>query len=322
METIREILASHESGISRGGLLAWARLRGDPKMTDAQLDAALAELGDQVIDVQGFLYLRQFAPASAIAEAAAEAAAETASSPTTPGSSWQTDVPSSSWQPVAPAYEDALPPASSSGPPGWVATNGSAGPPDAGWTPPDDQGWTPQPASAGRRTMVVAAVFVGIFLFVSGVAAFLLRDAASVDDPVIPAGPGDVPVRPTPTSGSVVGALTIEVGDCLILPTEDEFDEVRRLDCTEPHDGEVFFVEDHPGTDYPSDDEMSAFFDTECRPAFEEFTGSDFDGQAVLDIGWFVPTEGAWDGGDHEVVCYVTPIDGSMTSQSYRGANP
>ena len=73
METIREILASHESGISRGGLLAWARLRGDPKMTDAQLDAALTELGDQVIDVQGFLYLREFAPASALKEAAAEA---------------------------------------------------------------------------------------------------------------------------------------------------------------------------------------------------------------------------------------------------------
>lgn len=321
METIREILASHESGISRGGLLAWARLRGDPKMTDAQLDAALAELGDQVIDVQGFLYLRQFAPASAIAEAAADAAAEAASSPTTPGSSWQTAVPSSSWQPVTPAYEDAAPPRSY-GSAGWAPPDDGSPPPDGGWPPPDVEGWTPPPASGGRRTMVVAAVFVGIFLLVSGVGAFLLRDAASVDDPYNPAGSDDVPARPTPTSGTVVGALTIEVGDCLILPSEDEFDEVRRLDCTEPHDGEVFLVEDHPGTDYPSDDEMSAFFDTECRPAFEEFTGSDFDGQGVLDIGWFVPTEGAWDGGDHEVVCYVTPIDGSMTSQSYRGANP
>jgi hypothetical protein len=170
--------------------------------------------------------------------------------------------------------------------------------------------------------MVVAAVFVGVFLLVSGVAAFLLRDAASVDDPFAPAGPDDVPVQPTPTSGTVVGAFTIELGDCLILPSEDEFDEVRRLSCTEPHDGEVFFVEDYPGADYPSGDELDSYVDAQCRPAFEAFTGSDFDDQEVLDLGWFAPTEGSWEDGDHEVLCYLTPIDGSMTSQSYRDAIP
>jgi hypothetical protein len=297
VETIREILASHESGISRGGLLAWARLRGDPKMTDAQLDAALTDLGDQVIDVQGFLYLRQFAPESALKEAAAEASSVPV-------------APASSWQPVAPAYEDAP----SSGPDGWGAPGDSPAPPDGGWTAP--------PSSGSRRTMVVAAVFVAAFLLVSGVAAFLLRDVGSVDDPFVPAGPGEAPAQPTPTSGTVVGALTIEVGDCLILPSEDEFDEVRRLPCTDAHDGEVFFVEDYPGAEYPADDDMSAFFDAECRPAFEAFTGSDFDGQDVLNIGWFAPTEASWGDGDHEVVCYLTPVDGGMTSQSYRDANP
>jgi hypothetical protein len=302
VETIREILASHESGISRGGLLAWARLRGDPKMTDAQLDAALTELGDQVIDVQGFLYLREFAPASALKEAAAEA-----SSP--PTSSWQPAAPTSSWQPVAPAYEDAPP------------AGDSPAPPDGGWTAPDE-GWTAPPSSGSRRTMVVAAAFVGVFLLVSGVAAFLLRDAGSVDDPFAPAGPGDAPAQPTPTSGTVVGAFTIELGDCLILPSEDEFDEVRRLSCTEPHDGEVFFVDDYPGADYPSGDELDSYVDAQCRPAFEAFTGSDFDDQEVLDLGWFAPTEGSWEDGDHEVLCYLTPVDGGMTSQSYRDANP
>lgn len=58
METVRDILAAHRSGISRPGLLAWARLRIDPAMTDAQLEEELARLGDEVIDVEGFLYLR------------------------------------------------------------------------------------------------------------------------------------------------------------------------------------------------------------------------------------------------------------------------
>ena len=309
METIREILASHESGISRGGLLAWARLRGDPKMTDAQLDAALTELGDQVIDVQGFLYLREFAPASALKEAAAEASSPTARHLVADG---RAHIVVAAGCPGVRGR--------AAGGPGPGADTGPV-PPDGGWTAPDE-GWTAPPSSGSRRTMVVAAVFVGVFLLVSGVAAFLLRDAGSVDDPFAPAGPGDVPVQPTPTSGTVVGAFTIELGDCLILPSEDEFDEVRRLSCTEPHDGEVFFVDDYPGADYPSGDEMDAYVDAECRPAFEAFTGSDFDDQEVLDLGWFAPTEGSWEDGDHEVLCYLTPVDGGMTSQSYRDANP
>ena len=84
------------------------------------------------------------------------------------------------------------------------------------------------------------------------------------------------------------------------------------LPCTEPHDGEVFFVEDHPGADYPSDDEFGAFVDAECRPAFEAFTGSDFDDQDVLDTRLVrARPEGSWDDGDHEVMCYLTPVDGT-----------
>ncbi len=58
METVRDILAAHRSGISRPGLLAWARLRIDPAMTEAQLEEELARLGDEVVDDEGFLYLR------------------------------------------------------------------------------------------------------------------------------------------------------------------------------------------------------------------------------------------------------------------------
>lgn len=165
--------------------------------------------------------------------------------------------------------------------------------------------------------MVVAAVGVVAFVVAAGVGAFLLRGA---DTGGIPADA--TPAVPTPTSGSVVGALTIEFGDCLILPSEDQFDEVRRLDCTEPHDGEVFFVDAYPGSDYPSDDDFSSYADAQCLPSFTEFTGSDYNDQDVLDVGWFTPTQGSWDNGDRQVVCYLAPVDGGRTSQSYRGAKP
>jgi hypothetical protein len=60
VETVRDILAAHRSGISKPGLMAWVRLRVDPAMTDAQLDEELARLGDEVVDVEGFLYLRSY----------------------------------------------------------------------------------------------------------------------------------------------------------------------------------------------------------------------------------------------------------------------
>ena len=64
METVRGILAAHHSGISKPGLLAWARLRIDTAMTEAQLDEELARLGDEVVDLDGFLYLVEYVDAS------------------------------------------------------------------------------------------------------------------------------------------------------------------------------------------------------------------------------------------------------------------
>lgn len=81
METVRDILAAHRSGISRPGLLAWARLRIDTAMTEAQLEEELARLGDEVVDDEGFLYLRSnLAPGRL---ASSRAAAEPAWGPRT-----------------------------------------------------------------------------------------------------------------------------------------------------------------------------------------------------------------------------------------------
>jgi hypothetical protein len=314
VDTIREILASHESGISRGGLLAWARLGGDPQMTDAQLEAALAELGDQVVDVQGFLYLRQNAPASALRDDDSPGPAAPVPVPVPPPA-W----PTARSAPLPGAVPGWIPPDADAAPPGWAVDTGSGTPPTPpgaeGWIAPDG-GWPAAPPSSSKRTMVVAAVGVAVFLVAAGIGALLLRDADSGG------GTDATPALPTPAGGDVIGATTLALGDCLILPSEDTFDEVRRLACTEPHDGEVFFVEAYPADAYPSDDEFRAYAEAQCLPAFADFTGSAYDGQEVLEVGWFTPTAGSWENGDRDVACYLTPGDGSRTSQSYRGANP
>ncbi len=293
MEIIREILASHRSGISRDGLLAWARLRGDPGMTDAQLEAALSELGAAVVDDQGFLYLREFAPSAA---REAGDAARISAHPSEPASPV---VPEPTGSGAWLAAEQ----------PG-MAVDGNA------WVAPDGRAW-PAPPASNRRLMLGSTIGVIIFLVVAGLGASILRQGVTTES----TGPS-APAPATPTGGSVVGATDLAVGDCIVLPSEDQFNELRRLPCTDPHGGEVFFIADDPATAYPTDDEFQAWVQEQCMPAFATYTGSAYDSQDALDVGWFTPTSDSWDGGDRGVTCYVTPSGGTLTTQSFRDATP
>lgn len=285
METVREILAAHGSGISKPGLLAWARLRIDSAMTDAQLDEELARLGDEVVDVDGFLYLR-----SVRERALDETAGDGASQWAEPAS--------------ADAAEDDR------------SDDARAGPWDPG-------AWSPPPP-AGRRGVrgigkVIGLVFVGFWvlgLFGNLAEGFF----AGWTDSATPA-----PTRspdPTPTTGSVIPFDEIAVGDCLVVPTEDEFSELRRVPCDTPHGGEVFLVAAHPDGAYPTDEAFGEFIATVCPSAFQSWTGSALDDQDLLDYSWFTPTEESWTDGYRTFDCYLTLADGSLADRSYRDANP
>ena len=303
METVREILAAHGSGISKPGLLAWARLRIDTAMTDAQLDEELARLGDEIVDEQGFLYLRS------VRERALD-------------SPWEPDANTRRLGDAASRDEG--------GGDDGGSDDGGPTPPDASpdanqWlapAPPDAGAWTPPPA--GRRGVrgigkVIGLVFVGFWvlgLFGNLAEGFF----AGWTDSATPA-----PTRspdPTPTTGSVIPFDEIAVGDCLVVPSEDEFSELRRVPCDTPHGGEVFLVADHPDGAYPTDEAFGEFIATVCPPAFQSWTGSAYDAQDLLDYSWFTPTEESWTDGYRTFDCYLALADGSLADRSYRDANP
>jgi hypothetical protein len=160
--------------------------------------------------------------------------------------------------------------------------------------------------------MIVAAVLVFGFLVAAGVGALVLRGAGSSDGSA----------AQTPGTGTVVDANAVGAGDCVVVPSESEFDEIRRLSCADPHDGEVFLVAAYPGADFPSNEDFRAFVETRCLPAFAEYTGSAYEDQETLDIGWFTPTQRSWENGDRDVACYLAPLNGIMTTVTYRGAKP
>lgn len=295
METVRGILAAHPGGISRAGILAWAQLRIDPDFDGTRLDAELAALGSEIVERDGFLWL-----------ASAEGAP--APEPSLPR-------PAPTSRAGAAPHADA---GSAGEPPPWRPDEVSA--PPTGWPSLEVTEWTAPPRRGLASGIGCGAKFLGLAIF----AAVLVANLAGVlvgfmtEERPEPTGP-----RPTVAgSPGPVGDLT--VGDCIAVPDESEFGEVVYVPCTQPHEAEVFLVSDHPGgpEGYPGSAGFGSWTDSVCLPAFAVYTGSAYDDQSLLEMGWFMPTEGGWDAGDRTVQCYLTRADGWPATVSYRGAEP
>jgi hypothetical protein len=57
------------------------------------------------------------------------------------------------------------------------------------------------------------------------------------------------------------------------------------------------------------------------EPALEAYTGSALAAVQHVGVGLFQPGLDSWRHGDREVMCYLTPLDGT-TSQSYKDVRP
>lgn len=131
----------------------------------------------------------------------------------------------------------------------------------------------------------------------------------------------------------VVGGLTLrpflggnagdlKVGECFEAPVGDEtVKDVQHRPCTDPHTGEVVLVQDVPSADgatYPTDSAWLDIVGTTCVPAFNAYTGLDFDTDPTWDLGYFIPTTEGWGDGDRSLICYATLVDGTPTSTSVK----
>ena len=118
------------------------------------------------------------------------------------------------------------------------------------------------------------------------------------------------------------GASDLAVGDCFDEPaTTGEVRDVQHHPCTESHTSEVVFVGDMPASSaYPTDAQFVAYIRASCVPAFNTYTGLDFDVLEAVDMGYLTPTAEGWAKDDHEVICYAIRSDGALVSQSFKAA--
>lgn len=122
-----------------------------------------------------------------------------------------------------------------------------------------------------------------------------------------------------------VAVNRLEVGDCVDVPDTARPSEVvetlPRRDCDEPHDAEVFLVDEVAidSEEYPGLETVTAAIERACGPAFERFVGVAYDDSA-LDIYYLYPIEELWEEqGDRGFVCMIITVDGSQLRGSVEG---
>jgi hypothetical protein len=121
--------------------------------------------------------------------------------------------------------------------------------------------------------------------------------------------------------GEETSVFDLEVGDCF-SESEEQLETVTVVDCETAHVYEVYHVFDHEAggdEEYPGDEEILEYADTECQVPFEDFIGLSYE-----ESQWFItsvtPSQETWDTGDREIVCTVNLEDGSEVTGSAEGS--
>ena len=109
------------------------------------------------------------------------------------------------------------------------------------------------------------------------------------------------------TQGNV---QTLEVGDCFDDTTDlsGEISDVPVVECSQPHDNEVYSTYDMTESTYPGFDVAADLADVGCVDRFAGYVGQSYE-LSDLDFAWLIPTDESWNNGDREVVCFLYRVD-------------
>jgi hypothetical protein len=193
-------------------------------------------------------------------------------------------------------------------------------PPPAGasWDPPipdpataPSPNWAPVPTvgttKSGMSTGAKIAIGVGVgFIVLIGVAfiagvAFFRSVAGSEDFQAI--------IDEATSGGGVT--VSYPLGTCFNLG-----DSASPVPCSEPHSHEVFALTPWTGDTYPDYEE--AWITVFCDEPFQDYVGIEyFESKLFYDVA--VPSEAAWESGDHDIRC-IAYEPGSDLTESIRNA--
>ena len=120
-----------------------------------------------------------------------------------------------------------------------------------------------------------------------------------------------------------IDVTDLDPGDCVELDVDaEEVRELPRTECDEPHDGEVYLVDDIEldSDEYPGLAALGVEIEERCTgPAFEDYVGVPYP-RSELAYSYLYPVEDGWERGDREFVCVAVEADGSRLFESVEGS--
>jgi len=188
-----------------------------------------------------------------------------------------------------------------------------------------------QAAKPNKKSDVTTWVITGIIVVILiATMIFAIKAITAPIQPVTPtttqpvvtpstagATPTDTP-SPLPADAATTTPIAeAAVGTCFNrqanVDSQGKF--IDPIDCTQPHDSEVFYSAAVADASYPDDAGWKQDVLNDCHPAFKAYTGVTY-GQNPWQIYYIYPsTQAQWDGGDHMLLCYTTdPLGGRVTS--------
>ncbi len=112
------------------------------------------------------------------------------------------------------------------------------------------------------------------------------------------------------------------VGDCFNDQedlTQAEVSSVETVDCSEPHDNEIYYEYSMTDAVFPGNDPALQAASLRCLDQFDAFVGIDYLDSA-LDLFPITPTTESWAEGDRVVYCALYALDLSRLTGSMRGS--
>jgi hypothetical protein len=113
-----------------------------------------------------------------------------------------------------------------------------------------------------------------------------------------------------------LGAFSIEVGDCLNLPSElNEVESVEGVPCSQAHSAQAYAVFDLTGFSdaFPGSAAFDEQSDAGCLDNFKSFVGVSYE-QSELYMLTLEPTGESWvQVDDREIICLLVPESGTFS---------
>lgn len=121
--------------------------------------------------------------------------------------------------------------------------------------------------------------------------------------------------------GGKGNVFSLKVGQCFDDPdvVAAEIIDVIIVDCSSPHDNEVYAAFDLAGTAFPGVDEVFDAAHRGCEDRFSAYVGEPL-AAGALAATFLAPTEQSWDNSDdREVICYLLDRRGAPLRGPMRG---